>query len=41
MTPFGDGPDQQEIYRLGNSYIRENFPLIDFIEYCEVLEGEL
>jgi cyclophilin family peptidyl-prolyl cis-trans isomerase len=38
MVPFGNGPDQQEIYRQGNDYIRENFPLIDFIERCEVLD---
>eukprot|EP01041_Mallomonas_annulata_P003663 gene3663-7294_t len=36
IPPFGDGPDQQEIYEQGNDYIRNNFPLTDFIEWCEL-----
>ena len=31
------GPDQQEIFNQGNSYIDENFPDIDFIYNCRVI----
>jgi len=37
IHPFGSGPDQSLIYEYGNSYIRENFPLIDFINSCSVI----
>jgi peptidyl-prolyl cis-trans isomerase A (cyclophilin A) len=37
ISPFGSGPDQQEIYAQGNQYIRDNFPLIDFINSCHVV----
>ena len=40
ITPFGSGPDQQEIYRQGNQYIRDNFPLIDFINSCQVISED-
>ncbi len=35
IPPFGKGPDQQKIHNRGNSYIKENFPLTDFITSCE------
>ena len=41
IDPFGTGPDQQEIFRLGNQYIRDNFPKIDFLHTCEVVEEDL
>jgi peptidyl-prolyl cis-trans isomerase A (cyclophilin A) len=40
IDPFGTGPDQQEIFRLGNQYIRDNFPKIDFLHTCEVVEED-
>eukprot|EP00603_Paraphysomonas_imperforata_P014021 CAMPEP_0114458108 /NCGR_PEP_ID=MMETSP0104-20121206/4514_1 /TAXON_ID=37642 ORGANISM="Paraphysomonas imperforata, Strain PA2" /NCGR_SAMPLE_ID=MMETSP0104 /ASSEMBLY_ACC=CAM_ASM_000202 /LENGTH=200 /DNA_ID=CAMNT_0001630687 /DNA_START=40 /DNA_END=642 /DNA_ORIENTATION=- len=36
IPPYGKGPDQQQLYRQGNSYIREQFPLTDFIQRCRV-----
>ena len=39
IPPFGDGPDQQKLHRLGNTYIREKFPLTDFLLSCTVLEA--
>lgn len=38
IPPFGHGPDQQKIHQLGNNYIRTNFPHIDFINSCVLLE---
>ena len=38
MPPFGSGPDQQEIHREGNRYIRRLFPRIDFINSCHIVE---
>lgn len=35
IPPFGKGPDQQKIHNRGNSYIKENFPLTDFITSCK------
>ena len=35
IPPFGKGPDQQKIHNRGNSYIREKFPLTDFITSCK------
>lgn len=41
IPPYGKGPDQQQLYRQGNSYIREQFPLTDFIHSCRIMsEGE-
>lgn len=34
MSPFGHGPDQQKLFNRGNEYIRDEFPLIDFIQSC-------
>lgn len=39
IPPYGEGPDQQELYRLGNQYIREQFPLTDFVHWCRVMEA--
>lgn len=41
IPPFGKGPDQQKIHNRGNQYIRDNFPLTDFILGCRVLEDEV
>jgi hypothetical protein len=41
IPPFGTGPDQQEIYRQGNSYVRTNFPQVDFILDCSVTETDV
>lgn len=36
IYPFSEnGPDQQEIYRQGNQYLRDNFPELDYIQSCE------
>lgn len=40
IPPFGKGPDQGKIYNRGNQYIHDEFPLIDFINSCHVLEDE-
>lgn len=40
IHPFGPGPDQVKLHQLGNRYIRENFPLTDFIVSCEVVEDK-
>lgn len=37
IPPYGEGPDQAEIHNQGNKYIRDNFPLTDFVESCEVV----
>lgn len=39
IPPFGKGPDQGKLFNQGNSYIRENFPLIDFLVSCEMASG--
>jgi peptidyl-prolyl cis-trans isomerase A (cyclophilin A) len=36
IPPFGQGPDQQQIIRYGNSYLREQFPLVDYIQSCRL-----
>ena len=40
IPPFGKGPDQQLLHQRGNSYIRENFPLTDFIQQCSLAPAE-
>lgn len=35
IPPFGKGPDQQKLHNRGNSYIKESFPLTDFITSCK------
>jgi len=39
VVPFGSGPDQQEMYKRGNSYLRENFPKLDFIVECTIVRN--
>jgi len=34
--PRGKGPDQGTLMRVGNTYIRNNFPKMTFIEKCEI-----
>jgi hypothetical protein len=36
-APYGNGPSQQLSYEQGNPYLRENFPLLDFINSCAVV----
>lgn len=38
IPPFGQGPDQQKIHNKGNGYVRENFPQVDFIQSCRMVE---
>lgn len=40
IPPFGNGPDQQELHRQGNAYIRKMFPKVDFIESCQIVDPE-
>lgn len=40
MPPWGKGPDQGKLHNRGNQYIRSEYPLIDFIIDCSVLEDE-
>jgi peptidyl-prolyl cis-trans isomerase A (cyclophilin A) len=40
MPPWGKGPDQGKLHNRGNQYIRSEYPLIDFILDCSVLEEE-
>mmetsp|Transcript_31740 Transcript_31740/g.62378 ORF Transcript_31740/g.62378 Transcript_31740/m.62378 type:complete len:209 (+) Transcript_31740:54-680(+) len=37
MPPWGQGPSPSEIKQQGNSYIRESFPKVDFINTCRVV----
>lgn len=41
IPPFGKGPDQTKIFNRGNSYVRENFPMIDFVKSCSVTSDKL
>lgn len=34
IPPFGHGPDQQKIHNRGNQYVRDDFPLVDFLTSC-------
>jgi cyclophilin family peptidyl-prolyl cis-trans isomerase len=38
IPPIGKGPDQQKIHNRGNAYIKIEFPKIDFITSCKVIE---
>ena len=40
IPPFGNGPDQTKIQNRGNSYVHENFPNVDFLQSCTVIEEE-
>ena len=35
---YAEKPNQQKLHNLGNKYIRENFPLMDFIKECHVFD---
>lgn len=37
IPPFGNGPDQQQIHRRGNAYVRDNFPMVTFIKSCRLI----
>lgn len=37
IPPFGKGPDQREIHRQGNQYVRDNFPMVTFIKTCKLV----
>lgn len=41
IPPFGNGPNQQILFNQGNDYIKENFPLTDFIYHCKILNQEV
>jgi peptidyl-prolyl cis-trans isomerase A (cyclophilin A) len=42
ISPFNkDGPDQRQIYQQGNKYIHDNFPNIDFVKHCFVVDDEI
>jgi cyclophilin family peptidyl-prolyl cis-trans isomerase len=34
QSPWGSGPDQGRIHQEGNTYLRRDFPLLDFIHSC-------
>ena len=38
ISPFGNGPDQQKIHARGNAYLRAEFPSLDYIISCTVLD---
>ena len=35
---YAEKPNQQKLHNLGNAYIRENFPMMDFIKECHIIE---
>lgn len=39
-APRGRGPDQSRIQREGNTYLRAEFPDLDYIERASIVEGE-
>lgn len=39
IPPFGEGPDQQEIFKQGNGYVRQFYPEVDFIHSCAVVSN--
>lgn len=38
MPPFGKGPNPSKIHNRGNNYIHEEFPKIDFLQSCKVID---
>ena len=40
MPPFGEGPDQSQIFQQGNAYIRSLYPKIDFLNTCSMVDAE-
>lgn len=42
MPPWGQGPDSEKIYDVdGYEYLAKNFPKLDYIERCYIVEEEL
>jgi peptidyl-prolyl cis-trans isomerase A (cyclophilin A) len=41
MPPWGKGPEQGKVHNKGNAYIRSEFPLIDFINSCSIIEPDV
>ena len=39
MPPWGKGPDQNKLRNKGRSYIEENFPKLDYIESCAIMNN--
>jgi len=37
---YGQNPDQSSIYSVGNSYLKENFPLLDYIISTKIVSEE-
>lgn len=37
-APSGRGPDQGQLQKRGNAYLRESFPLLDYIKTASILE---
>lgn len=40
MPPFGEGPDQSQIFQQGNAYVRSLYPKIDFLNTCSLIDSE-
>lgn len=39
IPPYGGGPDQQKIHNRGTAYLEENFPKLDYLQSCRVIEA--
>ena len=39
MPPWGKGPDPQKIYGEGYGYLAREFPELDYLETCRVVES--
>lgn len=39
-APWGSGPDQGRMFSEGNSYLRANFPNLDYIHECHLIEDD-
>jgi hypothetical protein len=37
VAPFGNGPQQGELYARGNEYVASQFPSLDKIESCSIM----
>jgi hypothetical protein len=37
VAPFGNGPQQGELYARGNEYVASQFPSLDKIEACSIM----
>lgn len=38
MPPWGKGPEQEKVFNRGNTYLKENFPELDYLLECRVEE---